>query len=132
MKKIVLKRGLEYSHLEEYFKYLTLFQERKIDSSKRKIEICELSKRLDELYVLLESIRDQSLAEEYKISYDEVFKQSIEVSMPVDASLFGLQKQYYDALMDLYAFKWYGVLWLFLQYYTFALVLVITKSNSME
>lgn len=105
MKKIVLKRGLEYSHLEEYFKYLTLFQERKIDSSKRKIEICELSKRLDELYVLLESIRDQSLAEEYKISYDEVFKQSIEVSMPVDASLFGLQKQYYDALMDLYAFK---------------------------
>lgn len=107
MDKIELKKGLEYTHLQEYNDFFMNFDKEKVKNSDRdgqKNAIRVLTNMLDQLYGLIEKVRDEHLVEEYGVTYKELFEKSVNVNMPVDVQIFYLQKQYYNLIMELYEF----------------------------
>lgn len=104
-KLMKLEKGLEYKDIKEYDEALKKFDKQRfiiLNREEQKGEIEMLNKKLHKLYGLIEKVRDIYLDEEYNMSYEECFRESIEVRMPVDVNIFYLQKQFYNLIMELY------------------------------
>jgi hypothetical protein len=103
--RIKLKKGLEYREFESYdklLKFVDLDSIVKKERSEVLNEIKDLNSKLNELYSLEERVLDNCLREEGHRSHSELFKDFVDVSMPVDIRFFALQKEYLEIIMDLY------------------------------
>lgn len=104
-KLLNLNKGLEYSHIKEYENFLKDFDIENFNSidkeSKRK-QIQSLTSKLNELYGIIDKVRDHYLMSQYNFTYKELFNKSVEVRMPVDPYVFTLQREYYNLIMKLY------------------------------
>lgn len=104
MEKIVLKQGLEFKHLDRFVNYLETYKSEILDRTetlKLKNSVLEIKALLDDLYVLPEEIRDESLREEFGITYKEAFSRRINVLMQIDVMYFELLNQYRAELTKL-------------------------------
>lgn len=107
--QITLNNGLEKRDIENYESYLEQLKKQNINSlglESVELEISNLTKKLDELYGILDKLRDKYLYEEYGIEYDEVFKKGIKVEMPINSNIFFIQKEYYKTLTELYDIRY--------------------------
>lgn len=103
---IKLKNGLQYDDFKNYEIFVNEKEEIissiiKFDRVKQDRELKELTLKREELSALLKNTLNKNLMFEKNMKYEEVFKEGIEIRMPIDLRYYSILEKYYELIIKI-------------------------------